>query len=81
MARLDHGTVSPGEPTPHAQALAGKGVRIEPGACKGGGVFARDADGEVAPPVRGEIQIEAAAPLPYGRDRALDELIGMNEAT
>src|SRR5262245_64708177 len=80
MGGLDHGAVPPGEPAAHAQALAGERRRIEPGGGKGGGVFPRNADGEVAAPIAGEIQIEPACALAHVEHGSLDELIGMNEA-
>src|SRR5262245_54190827 len=76
---LDHGAVPPGEPATHAQVLAGERRRIEPGGGKGGGILAGNADGEVAAPILGEIQIEAATAFADVEHPSLDELIRMNE--
>ncbi len=80
MGGLDHGAVPPGEPAAYAPALAGERLRIEPGGGEGGGIFSRNADGEVAAPIGGEIQIEAARAFADVEHLSLDELIGMNEA-
>jgi hypothetical protein len=68
------------EPAAHAYALSSERRRIEPGGGEGGGIFPRNADGEVAAPVPGEIEIEAATALADVEHGSLDELIGMNEA-
>ena len=80
MGGCDHRSVAPLDPATHADALAAKSFEVEAGRGERGSVLAVDADGEVAPPIVAEIEIDAPASLAYFGDGAFDELIGLGEA-
>ena len=57
---------APAKEAAHAEAFPGEGFEVDAGGGKRGRVLAVDADGEIAMPVLGEIQIDPAPPSPTG---------------
>ncbi len=60
--------------------LAGKPFEVDARGGKCLDVFSLDADGEVAPPIIGEIEVDATATLSHLGDLALDQLKALREA-
>jgi hypothetical protein len=48
VGRLDHGTVPPDHPAPHADPFAGESFEVDALGLKRARILARDADGEIA---------------------------------
>lgn len=60
--------------------LAGKPFEVDARGGKCLDSFSLDADGEVAPPIIGEIEVDATATLSHLGDLALDKLKALREA-
>jgi len=80
MGRGNHRPVAPLDPAAHAHVLAGKPFEVDARGGKCLDVFSLDADGEVAPPIIGEIEVDATATLSHLGDLALDKLKALREA-
>ena len=80
MGRGNHRPVAPLDPAAHAHVLAGKPFEVDARGGKCLDVFSLDADGEVAPPIIGEIEVDATATLFHLGDLALDKLRALREA-
>ncbi len=64
MGDVDHGAIPPLDPTPHPEPLAGERLHVDARSFEGLAVLALDEDGEIGPPILGEVQIDAAFPSP-----------------
>jgi hypothetical protein len=79
MRSGNHRPVAPLNPAAHTHGLAGKPFEVDASGGKCRDVLL-DADGEVAPPIIGEIEVDASAALSHFGDLALDKLKALGEA-
>jgi hypothetical protein len=80
MSGGDHRSVAPLDPATHPHPFAGKPLEVDTGSRECTNVLAVDADGEVAPPIVAEVEIDAPAALAHLGDGAFDELIGLGDS-
>jgi hypothetical protein len=80
MSGGDHRPAAPFDPAAHPNPFAGKRLDVDTGRRERSNVLAVDADGEVAPPIVAEVEIDAPAALPHLGNGAFDELIRLGES-